>query len=553
MKALKLYKLFFSKITRIGTRPEDDEETRLKKKTFMSISSMVSIFAVGWGTYYIIYNEPLAGSIPMFYSFFSFITMGVLAKNLKFRFFRFSQLLLILLCPFFLMLILGGFVNGSTVILWALFAPLGALLSGLPRQAINWFLAYVILVIISGFGHPYLRPENNLPPQIILFFFVINVIAISSLAFFSLDYFVGKKDLAMKLLNKNRELEQAYLQQEIMLRQSEKLATLGRLSAGIAHELNNPAGATERSAKQLHDVIVKVEQNEFALGQLSLSKEHLEILKLHTQQIYQHIEKPDSFDPIILSEKEDEIETWLKGREINDAWEFAPRLVKMGYNIEVLSKLDKSFTIQQFPIIIAFLCNIYITRNLIAEIGYGTNRITEIVKALKSYSYLDKAPLQSVDVHEGLNDTLVILRSRLIESIKVSLQYAKDIPRIEAYGSELNQVWTNILDNAISAIEGTGEIEIKTHQQNPWIIVEIRDSGHGIPQDIQPKIYEPFFTTKEPGKGTGLGLNICYNIIVQKHKGTIDVDSKPGRTCFRVKLPINLETSVKKINTQTII
>ena len=403
-------------------------------------------------------------------------------------------------------------------------------------------------MIISGLAHPYLRLYNNIPSQFLVLFFVLNVVAISSLAFFTLRYFVRQKDYSIKLLNKNRELEQAYLNQSIMLRQSEKLATLGRLSAGIAHELNNPAGATQSSAKHLQDAIVKVEQIEFALGELNLSKDQYEQIKLHTDQIYTSIKMPNHLDPLIRSEKEDEIENWLNEKDIQNNWEFTPLLVKMNYDTEKLSALARSFSVQQLPVIISFLCHIYITRNLIQEIYNGTNRITEIVKALKSYSYVDKAPVQSVNIHEGLDDTLVILRSKL-KGIQVDRDYAKDLPAIEAYGNELNQVWTNILDNAISAMQGSGKISIKTYLQNPWVVIEISDTGPGIPQEIQSKIYDPFFTTKPPGEGTGLGLNISHNIIVQKHKGTIDLHSQSGETCFKIKLPLKLDslTQEKKI------
>jgi signal transduction histidine kinase len=175
------------------------------------------------------------------------------------------------------------------------------------------------------------------------------------------------------------------------------------------------------------------------------------------------------------------------------------------------------------------------------EIGQGMGRITEIVKALKSYTYLDQAPIQSIDIHEGLDNTLVILRSKIGEGILMHRDYAKDLPRINAFGSELNQVWTNIIDNAIDAMDGQGEIYLKTYQENSWVVVEIKDTGPGIPQEIQNKIFDPFFTTKPPGDGAGLGLYISHNIIVQKHKGKLTVDSRPGETCFTVMLPVNLE------------
>jgi signal transduction histidine kinase len=342
---------------------------------------------------------------------------------------------------------------------------------------------------------------------------------------------------------KLRDLEQAYLQQEMMLRQNEKLATLGKLSAGVAHELNNPAAAAQRGVEQLQDAIIKLEQAEFSLGQSNLSASQLEILESRTQILQQRAKEPLDLDPLTRSDQEHEIETWLTEQGVEDAWELAPILVNIGYDCSKLSHLAENFSSEEFPTVAALLSNRYTTHNLLAEIGQGTSRISEIVKALKSYTYLDQAPVQSIDIHEGLNDTLVMLRSKLKAGVQVRREYALDLPRIEAFGSELNQVWTNIIDNAVSAMEGQGEIVLRTYKQDGWVVVEIKDTGPGIPQDIQAKIFDPFFTTKPPGKGTGLGLSISHTIIVQKHKGKIAVYSRPGETRFEVMLPLNFEAA----------
>jgi signal transduction histidine kinase len=183
-------------------------------------------------------------------------------------------------------------------------------------------------------------------------------------------------------------------------------------------------------------------------------------------------------------------------------------------------------------------CLVY---GLLGEVRQSAGRISQIVKAVKSYTYLDQAPIQEVDIHEGLENTLVMLQHKLKSGVNVDRQYAHDLPRIEAYASDLNQVWTNIIDNAIDAMHGQGELVLKTYAKEDQVVVEIWDSGPGIPEDIQPRIFEPFFTTKPPGSGTGLGLNIAYDIVVNKHHGEIHLTSHPGETCFQVVLPIHLE------------
>ena len=190
------------------------------------------------------------------------------------------------------------------------------------------------------------------------------------------------------------------------------------------------------------------------------------------------------------------------------------------------------------PTVIDHFVSRFTAYTLLEEIGHGARRIAEIVNALKGYSHMDQAPVQLVDVREGLNDTLVMLSSELREGVDVELDYAEDLPRIQAYGSELNQVWTNLIENAISAMDGHGALELKAHQEDDWIVVEVADSGPGIPLGDQEKIFDPFYTTKAPGQGTGLGLSVSHGIVVEKHRGHISVDSKPGATSFTVKLPI---------------
>jgi signal transduction histidine kinase len=225
--------------------------------------------------------------------------------------------------------------------------------------------------------------------------------------------------------------------------------------------------------------------------------------------------KPSSLDPVARSDLEQEVEDWLDRIGVEDPWEHASTLVMMGLRVVDLEDLTKNFDPSVTSVVIDYFSSKLTAYTLLEEIGLGAQRIGEIVKALKGYSYMDQAPIQSVDVREGLNDTLVMMSSRLRDGINVDLGYAEDLPRIQGYGSELNQVWTNLIDNAISAMGGKGALELKAYRRDKWVVVEVADNGPGIPIDAQEKIFDPFFTTKAPGEGTGLGLNISHGIVGQ--------------------------------------
>ena len=325
---------------------------------------------------------------------------------------------------------------------------------------------------------------------------------------------------------------------ELMLRQSEKMAQLGTLTAGIAHELNNPAAAAQRGTSQLNVEIENLLRTQIELSKLSLSKETWDQLDNLTTLIRERASDHVGIDALERSDREFEIEDWLNTHGIPDAWEFAPTLVDLGFSQEQLEDLANGFSPEHLGKVIAWMGASFNSFSLLEEINQGSERISEIVKSLKSYVYLDQAPVQAVDIHEGLDNTLVMLRHKLKEGVEVKRNYAEGLPLIQAYGSELNQVWTNIIDNAVDAMNGKGEIKITTHQKGDWVVVDLEDNGPGIPEEIRDEIFSPFFTTKPVGKGTGLGLNISYKII-EKHSGEVKVFSKPGKTRFQVSLPVD--------------
>ncbi len=334
-----------------------------------------------------------------------------------------------------------------------------------------------------------------------------------------------------------RTVSRRLRQNEGLLRQSEKMAALGTMAAGLAHELNNPAAAVRRSNDQLRTALTTWTTQAFELQRSGLSSRQSEMIEALRSEMEQRKGSAPSLDPMAQSDREGELQAWLESHGLQDAWEIAPTLVTAGWDLQRLSTLEGVFSGELLAALLRWLAAGSLVYSLLDEVDLGTGRISEIVRAVKAYSYLDQAPIQEVDIHEGLENTLVILRHKMKEGIQVRREYATDLPHIEAHGSELNQVWTNILDNAVDAMHGRGEIILRTCASDGKVTVEIQDNGPGIPAAIQKRVFEPFFTTKPPGQGTGLGLHIAYNI-VNNHHGAIRVTSEPGKTLFEVTLPI---------------
>lgn len=345
-----------------------------------------------------------------------------------------------------------------------------------------------------------------------------------------------------EMRRKNEVLEDALHKLNEMHNQlimQEKMASLGKLSAGMAHELNNPAASAQRGAAQLEATFAKWQGVQMRLAEAGLDKEQLERLARMDQMAKQRARKPVELNAITRADRESALEEWLNNKHIDAATELIPVLVSFGYETDDLEELCRVFDDKQFAAVIEWLSFKFSIYSLVAEIGIGTGRIAELVKALKTYTHMDQAPIQSVDVREGLDNTLIILHNKLKRGVTVVREYADDLPLIQAYAGELNQVWTNIIDNAIDAMNGEGTLIVRTRKDPPWVVVEIEDSGPGISEENLSKIFDPFFTTKGPGEGTGLGLNISRTLIVKKHNGQIAVKSEPGSTCFSIRLPID--------------
>jgi signal transduction histidine kinase len=325
---------------------------------------------------------------------------------------------------------------------------------------------------------------------------------------------------------------------QVLIGQRERLLALGALSAGLTHELNNPAAAAVRATAALRERVAGMRHKLAMLADGHLDTSQLPTLVQLQEAAAERVGKAPKLSALEASDAEEEVGDWLEENDVRAGWDIAPVLVAGGIDVPWLGQVAGAVGETNLEPAVRWLAYTVETETLMGEIEDAVARISTLVGAAKQYSQMDRAPFQVVDVHDLLDSTLVMLARKIGDGITVVKEYDRSLPRIPAYAAELNQVWTNIIDNAVAAMEGHGTLTVRTVRDGDLLCVEIADTGPGIPESIRTRIFEPFFTTKPVGEGTGLGLDISYRIVVNKHHGDIRLVSSPGDTRFRVLLPL---------------
>jgi signal transduction histidine kinase len=321
-----------------------------------------------------------------------------------------------------------------------------------------------------------------------------------------------------------------------MEQQSEKLNALGKLAGNLAHELNNPASAAQRSAAGILEELRVYGHERFNLGRLCLNAEKTEKVLAWEDQVRAEAESQGKPAESEQTRREDEIVHWLQQHDIQESWHIAPELAEFGVVPGQLEGLTGYLDPGAIGVVLSQFTSSLRTERIAEAMLDSTARIFDLIRAIKDYSYMDQMPIQEVDVPQSLENTLAMVASRL-RNVAVIRDYEPNLPCISAYGRELNQVWTALIENALDAVGDEGEIKLLVRTAADMMLVEIWDSGPGIPAELQARIFEPFFTTKAPGSGLGLGLDVVSRI-VRMHRGFVTVQSKPGSTCFQVRLPL---------------
>ncbi|MFC5749580.1 ATP-binding protein [Actinomadura rugatobispora] len=326
---------------------------------------------------------------------------------------------------------------------------------------------------------------------------------------------------------------------QLVVGQRERLLALGALSAGLTHELNNPAAAAVRATASLRERVAGMRHKLALLAQHDIEPGLLEKLIDVQERLVKRVAAAPKLTAMEVADREDELIDWLDDHDVSDGWDLAPTFVPAGIAVSDLDEVNDAVGEEFLNAALRWLGYALETETLMGEIEDATARISKLLGAAKQYSQMDRAPFQWIDVHEGLDSTLVMLSGKIGSGVRVVKEYDRSLPAVPAYAGELNQVWTNLIDNAVAAMEGSGTLTVSTRPAGDRLMVEIRDSGPGIPEENLQRIFEPFFTTKPVGDGTGLGLDISWRIVVNRHHGDLRVESEPGDTRFQVLLPLD--------------
>ncbi|RME95184.1 MAG: GHKL domain-containing protein [Bacteroidetes bacterium] len=356
------------------------------------------------------------------------------------------------------------------------------------------------------------------------------------------DYFIEmvnvSYDLVQTLVGNMSDRVRNFTQLRL---QDEKLMSLGKLSAGLAHELNNPAAAIVRSVESLYQQIHHTPDDFKAVISMKITPEETD--RVNAILFAQLAKEPTYADLGLMAQEahKDEVIGWLEDHDIPDAEEIADVLVEFDFEEHQLDDIAKILDPAALGPVLKWIRDVLNMEKMVAEIKDAADRIAGLIASVKAYSHMDQAKdRQPMNIHDGIKSTLIMLKHKLKQKrIKLDKEFATDLPLVPIYPGEMNQVWTNLIDNAIDAMPPQGTLRIKTWQRHDYVNVQITDSGEGIPEELMNKIFDPFFTTKPVGQGTGLGLEVTRRIVVERHKGSIDVESEPGKTAFTVYLPVS--------------